>query len=545
MRIDNKDYCYILIVTTKNETKKANLIFSHSKPIERTRIMKKIILTFCFALILGQQIFASTKINSDKFYRVKKEFHKTITLEKSIPLHVYHSLGNIKIIPSKNNQLTIDALIEVASKSKEKATEYIESVTIDVQERLTHIKISSDFPREKGIRSISINFSMRVPEKCPLDLKNSFGDIDIGETEGMKGGMNIENAHGEVFLTLCEGEAYLVNKFGSVKIMTHKGDLDIECANSKVETSKIKGNLTVENTFGKVAADQIEGDVKISNSNDQVSVSEVKGQLDLRNSFGEIQIMNVKKGAFIKGTNCNIQTDNITGDTKIYNSFGSIESKMINGDLMIDTQNSKINAADINGDVTIDNSFAAVNLQNIEGKVNIKNPNGNITAVSIKSDVLIRSTFSNISLKEISGSVEVHNTNGSVTGTTIDGNVDTENTFGPVKFDNIKGNIRIDNGNGSIRLANIAVMLSGGMKKEAYCERIDCSTSFGSIQLTLPKQASVEINAKTTWGKIDSELPLQIEEFYTSDNLVGKVGNGDTIINLIGKNSNIYLISEK
>ena len=507
--------------------------------------MKKIFLTIIFTLLLGQQFFALAKMNFDKFHRVKKEFHKTVTLEKTIPLHVSHSLGNIKIIPTKNNQLTIDALIEVASKSKEKASKYIQSVTIDVQERSTHIKISSDFPREKGIRSISINFSIMVPEKCPLDLKNSFGDIEIGTTEGMKGGMNIENAHGEIFLTSCEGEAYLINKFGSVKINTHKGDLDIECANSKVETSKIKGNLTVENTFGKVSADQIEGDAKISNSNDQVAVAEVKGQLDLRNSFGEIQIMNVKKGAFIKGTNCNIQADNVTGDTKIYNSFGSIESKMIDGDLMIDTQNSKINVAEIKGDVTIDNSFAAVDIQNIEGKVNIKNPNGNITALSIKSDVLIRSTFSNISLKEIAGSIEVHNTNGSVTGNVIGGNVDTENTFGPVKFDYINGNIRIDNGNGSIRLANIAVMLNGVMKRKTFTERIDCSTSFGSIQLTLPKQASAEINARTTWGKIDSELPLQIEEFGTSDNLVGKLGNGDTIINLTGKNSNIYLISEK
>ena len=507
--------------------------------------MKKIFLITIFILFLGQPLFAVAKINSDKFHRVKKGFHKTITLEKAIPLHVYHSLGNIKIIPSKNNQLTIDAVIEVASRSRQKATQYINSVSIEVQERMTYIKISSDFPREKGIRSISINFSISVPEKCPLDLKNSFGDIKIGETGGMQGGMNIENAHGEIFLTRCEGEAYLINKFGSVKITTHKGNLDIESANSRVEASKIKGNLTVENTFGKVAADQIEGDVKISNSNDQVSVAEVTGQLDLRNSFGEIQVKNVKKGAFIKGTNCNIQALNITGDTKIYDSFGSIEAKMIDGDLMIDTQNSKIYVADIEGDVTIDNSFAAVDIQNIGGKVNIKNPNGNITAVSIKSDVRIRSTFSNISLKEISGAVEVHNANGSVTGNTIAGKVDTENSFGPVKFDNINGNIRIDNTNGSIGLSNIAVMLTGGMKKEANCKRIDCSTSFGSIQLKLPGQASVEINARTTWGAIDSELPLQIEEFGTSENLVGKLGNGDTIINLTGKNSNIYLISEK
>ena len=507
--------------------------------------MKKIFLTIIFALLLGQLLFASTKMTSDKFHRVKKEFHKSIKLEKPIQINVYHSLGSIKIIPTKNNQFTIDAVIEVASKSREKAAEYIKSVSIEVQERSTHIKISSDFPREKGIRSISINFSMRVPEKCPLDLKNSFGDIEVGETEGMKGEMTIENAHGEIFLSHCEGEANLINKFGSVKITTHKGNLDIECANSKVETSKINGNLTVENTFGKVAADQIEGDVKISNSNDQVSVIGIKGQLDLRNSFGEIQIENVKKGAFIKGTNCNIQVANIAGDTKIYNSFGSIDSKMIDGNLMIDTQNSKINVADIKGDVTIDNSFAAVDIQNIEGNVTIKNPNGNITTTSVKSDFFIRSSFSNISLKEIAGSIEAHNTNGSVTGHTIGGNVDVENSFGPVRLDNITGNVKINNSNGSVRLAHIAVMVIGGMKNNNYCNRIDCSTSFGSIQLKLPAQASAEINAKTTWGKIDSEIALQIEEFGTSDNLLGKLGNGDTIINLTGKNSNIYLISEK
>ncbi len=505
--------------------------------------MRRLLYIILFIFFLLQQIFSIEAFPSDKVHRIKKEFHQTISIKKPIPLHVTHSLGNIKIIPSSDNELKIDAAIEVASKSKEKAESYIEEIRIDVQEKVTHIKISTDHPRERGIRAISIDFILKVPDMCPLEIDNSFGDIEIGELNGMKGGMRIDNAHGEIIINAGEGEANLINKFGSIKIAKHSGNVDIDASNSKVRSIEIKGNLTIKNSFGKVIAEQIDGDLKISNSNDKVSVKDIKGLVDIKNSFGEINTIDAHKHALIRGSNCSINIDNVKGDTKIFNSFGSIDIA-VGGNLIIDTQNSKIGITDVKGEVTIDNSFGLLEVQNVDGKLSIKNPNGNISATAIKNNVFIMSRFSNITLKEVDGEIEVQNTNGNVIANSTKGKVDIETTFGTVRLKQISGDIRVDNSNGSIRLAEIAVSLNSGVKPQNYCKKIDCSTSFGSIQISLPQQASVEINAKTTWGEISTELPLEIEEFGTSDTLTGKLRDGDTIINLTGKNSNIILISE-
>ncbi len=505
--------------------------------------MKKVTLLIILIFISFSQIVKSEINYIPKVHVVKKEYYKSIQLKKPLPIKISHSFGNIKIIPSNKNNLIIDGIIEVSSKSKKEAESYIEDIFIDVQERITHVKMETEFPNRKKIRSCSINFSITVPEKCNLDIKNNFGDVVIGETTGMKNGLAVETSHGEITINGCSGETNIINKFGYINLFEHGGDVTIESSNSKLKVIGITGNFTAENTFGKISAEKIMGEAQISNSNDTVLLNDINGNVDVRNSFGEIKLKKIGKELKIKGPNCRIELTDILGDTEITNSFGEINFKEIQGDLIIDGSNSKITGASVQGAVTIDNSFGYVSLEKVGGKIAIKNPNGNISILSVNDDTHIRSRFSNVTLEEISGNIEIYNSNGTVIATRIGGDVNVENSFGPVRLTGLVGDVFVKNSNASVRIKDIAVKQINGNPKK-YSNKIDCSTSFGSIQLFLPKQAAIELTAKTTFAEIKTDIPLQIEEFSGSGSVVGKTKEGGTIVYLTGQNSNIEIISE-
>ena len=505
--------------------------------------MRKLNLLMICILMFFSQIVKSEINYVPKVHVVKKEYHKTIQLKKPVPVKISHSLGNIKVVPSKKNTFIIDGIIEVSSKSKKEAESYIEDIFIDVQERITHIKMETELPNRKKIRSCSINFTITVPEKCNLDIKNNFGDVVIGETTGMKNGSTIETSHGEITINGCSGETNIVNKFGFVNLFEHSGDVSIESSNSKVKVTGVTGNLTAKNTFGKISAKKITGETQISNSNDKVILEDIKGKVEVKNSFGEINLKKIDKELNIKGPNCRIELTDIFGTTEITNSFSEINVQNIQGDLIIDGSNSKITGVSVQGTVTVDNSFGYVNLEKVSGKISIKNPNGNISILSVKDDTNIRSRFSNLNLNEVAGNIEIYNSNGSVSATKVGGNVNIENSFGPVRLSSLAGDVYVKNSNASIRIKDIIVkQISGNPKK--HCNKIDCSTSFGSIQLFLPKQAAIELTAKTTFGEVKTDIPLQIEEYRGTGSIIGRTKEGGTIVNLTGQNSNIEISSQ-
>jgi hypothetical protein len=505
--------------------------------------MRKITLLIFIILILFSQLVKAEYKYSAKVHIVKKEYHKSIQLKKSLPIKISHSFGNIKVVPSKKNTFIVNGIIEVSSKSKKEAEAYIDDIFIDVQERMTHIKMDTELPSRKKIRSCSINFSITIPEKCNLDIKNNFGDVVIGEEIGTKNGLSVETSHGEITIYGCSGEANIINKFGFINVFDQIGDVTIESSNSKIKLIAITGNCTAENTFGKISAEKISGEVQISNSNDTVILSDIKGTVDVRNSFAEIDLKKIGKDLKIKAPNCRIELTDISGNAEITTTFGEINFEDIKGDLIIDGSNSKITGVSVIGAVTIDNSFGYVNLEKVGGKIGIKNPNGNISILSAKEEIHIRSRFSNVTVEDISGNIAIYNSNGTVTATKVGGDVNIENSFGPVRLSSLSGDVYVKNSNASVRLKDVATQLITGNPKK-YSNRIDCSTSFGSIQLYLLKQAAIELTAITTFGEVKTNIPLQIEEYSGSGSVIGKTKDGGTIVNLTGKNSNIEIISQ-
>lgn len=207
-------------------------------------------------------------------------------------------------------------------------------------------------------------------------------------------------------------------------------------------------------------------------------------------------------------------------------SFGDINVNGVDGKCVLENKNGEIKASDIGGDVDIDNSFGNIEVSNVEGKADISNKNGEITADKISGSAVIESHFGDIEAVNIGGDIKITNNNGRITASDISGKADLSNAFGDINLDKVKGGATVESKNGRIEAEDVA-------------GNVQMKNSFGDIYF---KSASIndgDIYAKTKFGNIDCEKPLQLNKEGQDTVAQGKLGTGQNRIELTTSNGNI------
>ncbi|MHB1393902.1 MAG: LiaI-LiaF-like domain-containing protein [Clostridia bacterium] len=207
-------------------------------------------------------------------------------------------------------------------------------------------------------------------------------------------------------------------------------------------------------------------------------------------------------------------------------SFGDIRVEGIDGKCVLENKNGEIKASDIGGDVVIDNSFGDIEVSNVGGKADISNKNGEITADKISGSAVVENHFGDITAIKIGGDLKITNNNGRITASDISGKADLGNAFGDINLDKINGGATVENKNGRIEAEDVA-------------GNVQIKNSFGDIYF---KSASIndgDIYAKTKFGNIDCEKPLQLNKEGQDTVAQGKLGTGQNRIELTTNNGNI------
>jgi hypothetical protein len=88
---------------------------------------------------------------------------------------------------------------------------------------------------------------------------------------------------------------------------------------------------------------------------------------------------------------------------------------------------------------------------------------------------------------------------------------------------------------------NGAVVLSVA-RQASTCKHITVKTSFSPIQVRLPESVGYNLSARTSFGRINSELPITTSGALGGDSLTGKIGNGGCTLSLTNANGNIDIL---
>lgn len=99
----------------------------------------------------------------------------------------------------------------------------------------------------------------------------------------------------------------------------------------------------------------------------------------------------------------------------------------------------------------------------------------------------------------------------------------------------------VNNQNGSIEVSGVTLKAAGS----SSCNKITLRTSFAPIRVYLLEDAGFSVDARTSFGRVNSELPISVTGAVSGDALVGKIGNGECELRLTNSNSGIEILKAR
>ncbi len=453
--------------------------------------------------VLAALLLAASPARAERDPRsdVDRDFSRTLPVKAGQRLDIEHSQGAIRITTHKLPEVRVKAHITVSSSDADGAQKFGEGIDVSAEDTGGAIVIRTRYPEKKwhftgsGHISYAVDFDIVVPETMPITARDKFGDVTI---DGVKADTTVSNANGKVAVHDGKGTSRIDTSFGAIELLRQAGPADVTGANGSIVVTDIGGPATIRNRFGSIVANKIQGALQISGGNGSIGAADVGGNLNVTNSFGTVEASGIAGDATINNSNGAVTLVNVSGSAELEGSFGKIQASKIKKGLRVRTQNGEVSAADIGASANIRTSFGQAQADRIQGDLTVENANGGVRASEIQGAANIRTSFSQVLVNGVGGRVDVDNSNGSI-----------EVHVTPAK---------------------------GGA-----CAPVSLKNSFGPIRVFLPEGGGYTVDARTSFGKIRSDLPLTTSGSISTEALQGKIGDGKCPLTLSDSNGNIEI----
>ena len=280
-----------------------------------------------------------------------------------------------------------------------------------------------------------------------------------------------------------------------------------------VGVSNIKGNAVIVNDFGEVKVDNIEGAVSASSNSGNVNAASIKAgsaEIDLHSDFGTITLRNAGGGSITLESNSGtitLREVRATGDITTKTDFGNTSFE--------------------NG------STNSLSIETKSGAVILKK-------VTVSKGIKVQDDFGEIQLEEsLATSYNLNTNSGSVTVDGAKGKLKAHTEFGGIIVQNAQS-VTLD-----LKTNSGTVDFSGSLGEGPHTLESD----FGEIVMTLPVDARLNVDLKTDFGSIDSEMPITVVTHGSSnsngDQIVGSINGGGEQLTVSTKSGGVHLNTGK
>jgi DUF4097 and DUF4098 domain-containing protein YvlB len=214
-------------------------------------------------------------------------------------------------------------------------------------------------------------------------------------------------------------------------------------------------------------------------------------------------------------------------------TFGSIGFAGVGKGVTIRAGNSAITGSKTGGPITLQTSFGRVSLSEIRGGVRVVANNGDVILAGVGGEARVKTSFGLVDATDIKGSLIVENNNGGVKARDVQG-ANVRTSFGPVLLERADGPLDVVNQNGAI---------DSSLTSQKSCRPVRLQTSFGAVRLRIPANSNYQLTARTSFGKINTSLPIKVSGTVGSDSLSGAIGQGGCQLQVTNSNGSIDILS--
>ena len=167
------------------------------------------------------------------------------------------------------------------------------------------------------------------------------------------------------------------------------------------------------------------------------------------------------------------------------------------------------------------------------------------------ADLQVGTGDGSIKANDLSGTIDLRSGDGSITVSSLKGAVRLHTGDGTIEGSNLDGKCDASSGDGRIRLTGRFDVLSarsgdGSVGVEAlHGSKLDSTWSItsgdGSIDVALPGDLPVNVDASTGDGRISSDIPITMEGIISKSRVRGKMNGGGSTLTIHTGDGSIHL----
>ena len=494
------------------------------------------VVALALAVVVSHAAAAAARVDDvAQRQEASRSFDRTLPVKSGQSFDLENAHGDIRITTHARSEVRVQATIRVSAPTTEGAAEFLDRITIDVAETPATITVRTTYPEQSWWRtrrnlSYSVDYTVLMPDRMPLRLRNTFGDVSL---VGLKADAGVVNAHGRLTASDGAGRHTLGNSFGPIEVARMAADVTVTGANGNVTAATIAGALNVTNRFGRVSTTAIKGAALVSNANGEVEVADA-GSATVTNSFGPVTVRDVHGPLTVANSNGGVTAARVRGSAKVTSSFGTIDVQDVNADTTVENSNGGVKLANVRGSAAVKTSFGTAEIAGVTGALTVANANGAVSIREVGGAAEVRGSFGRIDADGVKGGIRVSTGNSSVRVVNARGPVTVTTSFGLVEVRSVEGKIEVRNQNG-------AIDASLGSARGA-CHDITLGTSFSPIQVQVP-DGGYTVTAQTSFGKIRSDVPITATGTIGEGRLSGTIGGGGCALALTNRNGDIRILA--
>jgi len=165
-------------------------------------------------LIIIVLIVSSSIARADSEKR--KSVNKSYKVSSSTIVHLNNSFGKMHVETWDKNEVKVDIEVIVRASSDDRAQSLLDKISIDIDDGNPsgRLSFSTSISNNKSGRNTSfeINYDVSMPKTNNVDLKNSFGDLYLGD---LSGDAEIDVQYGNMKTGRLTGDSEIKLSFGS------------------------------------------------------------------------------------------------------------------------------------------------------------------------------------------------------------------------------------------------------------------------------------------------------------------------------------------
>jgi hypothetical protein len=234
---------------------------------------------------------------NDKFEGeiVSDVIKKSFDVKTETPLLVDCMFSSISIEPGEDNaKISITIEKKAGAETEELAKGLLETIKINIEKTNDGVELNIKFHDDKK----KLDKNMRhcvvkilTPVSTPIEMRNSFGDVVIKNTNGK---IESENKFGSTFIQDTKGELNAKAEYGTLSIVNHQGNSKVNNQFGDLKIIDLTGNLFLKSGYGNsiiqtdLANAQIEGQISFGNIKINIP-KDYSGSIKASSSFGSIK----------------------------------------------------------------------------------------------------------------------------------------------------------------------------------------------------------------------------------------------------------------